>query len=131
MAPPLTNAIIIYLCIGLFLHLGGVGTSDGVPELLSDFVNITENGTYSSVVMSGQLANVQPNVNEESGAGTGILQFIDALKSVRVWVEFAWGVIFAVPTLFLTMPFIVQLLIGIPLSIYGIMSLLYFVRSGQ
>lgn len=121
MSSTLFKVVLVYVCIGLVLQAGGVAN-----QLSSDFVGT--NATISSGV-----TNTLPNVNEETGGGSGVLSFIDALRAVRDFVSFIGGALIALPAVLLDLqvPYIVRLVIGVPLTIAGIIAVAQFARSGN
>jgi hypothetical protein len=121
MSSTLFKIVLVYVCIGLVLQAGGVAN-----QLSADFVG--DNASVSSSV-SGTL----PNVNEETGSGSGVLSFIDSLRAVRDFVSFIGGALIALPAVLLDLqvPYIVRLVIGVPLTIAGIIAVAQFARSGN
>lgn len=115
------KAIILYLCIGIVLTAGGV-TND-LSSTLTD-----GSGSVSSGV-----ASTLPNVNEETGAASGLLSFIDSLRAVRNFIVFFGTVSLALPgvLLDLALPEIIRLIVGVPLTIIMIIGIVQFGRSGQ
>ena len=131
------KTVVIYLAISLFLYVGGIRVIDTPDSIVGDFVN-TNGRSYAelngSVDLSSGLKAVAPNANEETGSlSGGVFNFIDAIRSVRNWINFAVNIVFAVPGLFLgsDFPLIINLLVGIPITVIGFLGLMYFVRSGQ
>lgn len=113
--------IILYLTIGVIL------AAAGVDNTLSNTLTNGEGG------INDNLADTLPNVNEETGAASGILAFIDSLKAVRQFLIFFGTVSIALPALLLdlALPEIIRLLVGIPLTTMAIIGLVQFGRNGQ
>ncbi|MCA1800583.1 MAG: hypothetical protein LC650_04765 [Actinobacteria bacterium] len=129
----MTNMLVkiglVYLCMSLFLYLGGVGNLAGDSTYIDSFVNVSGD-TMSA---SNTLVEAAPNVDEEQGGVGATLSFIDTLRAVRAGVRFLTGVLFAIPSLFADagLPWIIKVLVAAPLLFVAFMSLASFVRSGS
>ncbi len=127
-APVFTSIITIYLAIGLLLAVVGGATGTGINnDVASSFIN-TSSGEFSEEVI-----NNKPNLDQESGAISGVLNFIDALRSVRAFLKFLGTVVFALPMVFFDaqIPELIIILVGSPMAIIAIISLIYLIRSGN
>jgi hypothetical protein len=121
MASTLFKVVLVYVCIGLMLQAGGVAN-----QLSTDFAG-------SDATVSSSASGSLPNVNEETGSGSGVLSFIDALRAVRDFVSFIGGSLIALPAVLLDLqiPYIVRLLLGVPMTIAAIVAIVQFARSGN
>lgn len=128
MANMLVKSVLIYVCMSLFLFLGGVGPNVGTA-FIDDLFVIQDD----QVEVSDDLRAAAPNVDEETSGVGGTLSFLDVLKAARAFIRLMTGVLFAIPSLFITAgtPFIVQVLVGAPLVIVAVVALVSFARSGN
>lgn len=128
MANMLVKSILIYFCMSLFLFFGGVGANVGTA-FLDDLIVIQD----EQVEISDDFRSAAPNVDEETSGVGGTLSFLDVLKAARAFIRLFVGVLFAIPSLFITAgtPFIIQLLVGAPLVLVALVALVSFARSGN
>lgn len=121
MSSTLFKVVMIYVCIGLVLQAAGINN-----ELSADFIG-------SDADISTAAASTLPNVDEETGSATGILSFIDSLRAVRDFVAFIGGTLVALPAVLLDLqiPYLIRLILGIPLTLAGIVAIAQFARSGN
>lgn len=113
--------MIIYVCIGVVLAAGGT-------------VNHSSNTfTDGSSGLSTAVKDSLPNVNAQTGSANSLLSFIDVLKAVRSFLIFAGTAAIALPALLLdlSIPEVVRLVIGVPVSIAFIIGIVQFARSGN
>jgi hypothetical protein len=125
----LVKITLMYICMSIFLYVGGVGNVANNTSYIDRFVNV-QNNTFS---MSDDLREATPNVDEEQGGVGAVLSFIDVLRAVRGFVRFVTGVLLALPSLFADagMPWIIKVIVATPLLFVSMMSLASFVRSGS
>ena len=134
---PLVKVIFIWLGISTMLVMGGISFTDQISEgSFNTFVRTTggNNGTWNpgsqqQYAIGNELAATGPNVNDQSTFSSGV-NFIDALRAIRAFINLLIDVVLAIPTLFYFLPSAVQLLVGVPLGIAGLIGLVYFARSG-
>lgn len=121
MSSTLFKVVMLYVCIGLVLQAAGIGN-----QLSSDFVG-------ADADISTAAAGTLPNVDEETGSVSGLLSFIDALRAVRDFVAFIGGALVALPAVLLDLqvPYLVRLILGVPLTLAGIVAIAQFARSGN
>jgi len=121
MSSTIFKIVLVYVCIGILLQAGGIAN-----QLSNEFVGVNQ-------TVSAAATSTLPNVNEESDSGSGVLSFIDALRAVRDFVSFIGGSLIALPAVLLDLqvPSIVRLIIGVPLTIAGIIAVAQFARSGN
>lgn len=117
-----------YFVIGMLLMVMGGPNADGLDTQLSNqFVNSTT-GQFTD-----NIEGLVPDVNEETGQASGILAFIDSLKAVRGFLNFVSGIALAIPMVFLDLniPYDVQVLFGMPMTLLLFLGIMYFARSGN
>jgi hypothetical protein len=124
----LVKTTIIYLCVSIMLYAGGVRFTDSNSSFNSFITAQETNGQNQYNI--GNITGVMPNVNEQSTFSTGV-NFIDAIRAVRAFIELIVNVVFAIPTLFFSFPSPIQLFFGVPLAVIAFLGLIYFTRSGQ
>lgn len=128
----LVKSVILYLSISILLYAGGIRFTEGSG--FNSFISASNpNATIAdqnNQFNIGDVSGVVPNVNEQSTFSTGI-NFIDAIRAVRAFIELIVNVMFAIPTLFFTLPSSIQLFFGVPLSVIALLGIVYFTRSGQ
>lgn len=146
----LFGIVMILLVINIFLYVGGVRVVEadsqnsdgysGAEGFLSRFVDAptTDELLQSNVSLtmrtnctSGNdcLKDNVPSTLQDTG-GSGVLTFIDAIKTIWSFVLFLINIIFTPIGLFMTLPSIVALLFGLPLLVAGILGIVFLIRSG-
>lgn len=121
----LIKIVMIYLSINLILYVGGVRLIDN-ENFLEQFVDI-DGGTITGV--DDDFKGTVPTTFQEE---SGLLSFVDALRVGFEFIKFLANLMFTpLGLLFATgLPYIISILIGIPLMIGGVVMLMYFIRSG-
>ena len=133
MTSPLTKGVVILLCINIFLFFGaGIRVIETNNEgFMEKFIDIDQYKETGEVVESSDL-NTSISSNFQK-SGTGILSFIDALGAVKSFVTFIVNIVFTPFGLFraASLPSSVGLIVGVPLVGMLVMSIAYFIRSGN
>jgi|SRR6056297_3453668 len=125
----LQKAIIIIACLNIVLFVGGVRVIED-NNVLNNFINMDDYNDNNTITVSDDFRGSVPENFENTGATEG-LSFIDVLRAVSGFIIFMVNIIFTPIGLFATLPSIVGLMVGVPLLIATVISLLYFVRSGR
>ena len=125
----LMKVMIIFLCINILLFLGGVRVIDTNEDFMNTFLG--SNGQNNSISGS-EFYNTTEGLKTTSsqGIGTTITNFVDALNAVKAFIVLLVNLLLTPIGLFATMPQTVGLVIGIPMTVIGILGLIYFIRSG-
>jgi hypothetical protein len=134
----LFGVVMILLVINIFLYAGGVKVVES-EGFLARFVDVPdqENLLYSDqtlTVSSGCennecLKDAVPTTLQDTG-GSGVLTFIDAIKTIFDFVLFLVNIVFTPIGLFMNMPSIIGLMLGVPLLFAGVFGIVSLVRSG-
>ena len=126
--------VIIVLCMNILLYVNGVRVIDTSNDFMERFISVDNkiNGT-GNLTLSQRLNETQISLKtfSQSGAGTGVLAFVDALKTVKDVAVFFINIVFTPFGLFLALPQQMALIIGLPLTIISLLGLIYFIRSGN
>lgn len=136
MAGAFYRLIIIYLAIGMCLHLGGVQTIQGQNQDFTtqfiEFDPLSDDAKPNNY--TGLNSSFQGTVTTgDSKIATGVFGFIDTLASVLRFVTFLLtGMVFTPLLLFTTyqVPAIFAYLFGGSLLIGLILGFIYLIRSG-
>lgn len=122
------RTVVIYFCMSMFIYWSGVGAASSV-----NFVDSFVNDSSGQVSVSSSFRDTAPNVDEETSGVGGTLSFLDVLKAARAFINFMTGVLFAIPSLFITAgtPLALQLLVASPFLVIAVISLISFARSGN
>jgi len=125
--PLLSKIIIIYLMIGIFLSVAGGSDGLGVNNFISDSSINNQGG------LNNDLANNLTVDLEESTGVSQAFSFFDVIGAIVNSITFLGGIVFALPSVLIDfqLPTIILQLVGFPLTMIGILSMIYFVRSGQ
>jgi len=126
--PNLFGIVIFLVCMNSLLFVGGVRVVDNDSSaFLENFVNINNN----TLSVSENFSRVAPSRLQDGGSGD-FLGFIDVIKTVSGFIIFMVNIVFTPIGLFTGtgLPFIFGILLGLPLLVIGVISLIYFVRSG-
>ena len=129
----LFGIIMFYLCISMFLYVGGVRVvQNDAQEFLGTFIDVDKYSTNNQLVATEGFESSIPTQYQESGSG-GLLSFIDVLGSIKSFLIFIVNILFSPLGLFIGsgIPSTVALFIGVPLFISGVLAFIYFVRSGN
>lgn len=124
----LQKALIFIACINIVLFAGGVRVVD--TNTLGNIVDTESYQQNESVRLSENFKNSVPQNFEKTGETSG-LSFIDTLQGVSGFIIFIVNIIFTPIGLFASLPSIVGLMMGVPLVVATVMSLIYFIRSGR
>lgn len=132
-ATTLMKIVGLLLSFNLFLYVSGVrvvGTADANEDFINRFVNDSDTGY---VTASEDAKDTIPTSFQNTGSGSGTLDFIDSLGAIKDFVIFITNIIFTPLGLFADegLPEEVGIMIGIPLLVFGILGLAYFIRSGN
>ena len=130
----LVKIIVFYFSINALLFAGGIRFGD--TDVFSDLVNanqtldITDPG--AQYTLGTNLSGQTPDVNEQTSPGSIGLSFIDVLRASRGFIQFMGIMMVGLPYVFVTLfPPIIQLFVGVPLTLLALVGLIYFGRSGQ
>jgi len=125
----LQKAIIIIACLNIVLFVGGVRVIED-NNVMNSFINVEQYTDNNTVEVSDDFKNSVPQNFEKTGETDG-LSFIDTLQAVTGFLIFIVNIIFTPIGLFATLPPIVAIIVGTPILIASVISLLYFIRSGR
>jgi len=125
----LQKAIIIIACINIVLFAGGVRVIED-NGALNSFIDTDQYSQNNTVKVSEQFKGSVPENFQNTGETDG-LSFIDTLQTVSGFLVFMVNIIFTPIGLFATLPAIAGLMVGLPILIATVISLLYFIRSGR
>lgn len=139
MAGTFYRLLIIYLSIGLVLHIGGVQTTqqnnnDFTTNFVSyDPLNISSHDNNYTGLNSNFESSIS-SVQTDTKIATGVFGFIDTLASVFKFITFLLtGMVFSPLLLFTTyqLPAIFTYLFGSVLMFGLIMGIILLIRSGM
>jgi hypothetical protein len=128
----LGKILLIMVTMNLFLYLAGVQLFDN--DIFDRFVDVSDNGDrvdgYST--FGDNLPNDPQGSVGGIGADNDSFSFFDALGLIIDVVKFLMNIVFAPVAVFVGtgMPFILQLLVGVPLGILYIFGLIVLIRGG-
>lgn len=122
--------IMLILSLNLILFAGGVRViGDEGDNFLNEYIDTDSYDSSNTVIVQEDLKDTLPTTFQESGSG-GIFSFIDTLGAVKKFIKFVINIIFTPIGLFVELPATITLLVGVPLLIAGILSVVFFIRSG-
>lgn len=122
------KALIFLACINIVLFVGGVRVVDNAA--LDSIIDTDTYENNDTVKMSDNFKSSVPQNFEKTGETDG-LSFIDTLQGVKGMVLFLVNIIFTPIGLFASLPPIAGLMLGVPIVVGTVMSLIYFIRSGR
>jgi len=124
----LMKMVVLLLCINIFLYVGGVRVIDTNQDFMSRFVSPTSNNS----IEGSQFFNTseQLRISSNEGIGEDIKNFIDSLNAIKQFIIFLVNILITPIGLFGTMPEMFGLIIGLPITVIGIIGLIYLIRSG-
>lgn len=121
-----TKILVLILTINMILYLGGMRVFQN--DFLNNFVDI--NG--ETITPSESFINATPSSPYTGGTLTptdGSFSFIDALALAWDIIKLLLNLSFAPIALFYGMPLVLILLLGVPLSIVYVFSLVMIIRG--
>lgn len=136
MAGTFYRVMIIYLAIGMCLHLGGYQTTASNVDPINGFIDyepLTANNLAKPNNYTGLNSSFQSATNPDRKIATGVFGFIDTLASVFNFVAYLLtGIVFSPILLFTTykLPVIFTYLFGGTLMFGLIFGIIAFIRSG-
>lgn len=133
-SPNLAGLIITMLCINILLLVSGVTVIDNQSSnsFMNSFIDIDTYDNNGTVVLTDGFKDTAPSNYEGSSDTGGVLAFgIDAIKAVKNFLIFVVNIVFTPLGLFLALPSIFGLIIGLPLVVMMVFGLVAFVRSGK
>ena len=125
----LQTAIIMILCLNIVLFVGGVRVIEDT-NTLNRFIDVNSYSNNDTISVSDSFKGSVPTSYESTGETSG-LNFIDSIRAVTGFLSFMVNIIFTPIGLFASLPPIAGLIIGLPLLVAGVVSLIYFIRSGK
>ena len=134
MAGTFYRLLIIYLVIGMCLHLGGVQTIASNEDFTTKFITYDplDNNAFNNSY-TGLNQSFQSNVMPDKKIATGVFGFIDTLASVFNFISFSLtGMVFGPILLFTTyqIPPMFAYFFGGTLMFGLIMGIIVLIRSG-
>lgn len=124
----LQKALLLIACLNLVLFVGGVRVVE--DSAIDSFIDVDSYKENSTLSVDEQFKNSVPQNFEKTGESS-TLNFIDTLQASSSFLIFVVNIIFTPIGLFATLPSSVALIVGLPILIASVISLLYFIRSGR
>ncbi len=128
--------VIVVLCMNVLLYYTGVRLLDTTEDYMSDLV--VTGGNQSNLTLAshnGSLLDATEDMSQlgKSGGGfiEGVVNFIDTLGAVGDFVRFIVNITLTPFGLLRGLPPPFPLMIGLPLFVIGVLSVAYFIRSGN
>lgn len=125
----LQKVLILIACLNIVLFVGGVRVIED-NNALNSFIDTEKYAQNDTVTASDNFKDSVPGNFEKTGETEG-LSFIDTLQAVTGFLIFVVNIIFAPIGLFASLPPVAALVVGAPILIGSVVSLLYFIRSGR
>lgn len=125
----LQKAMVLILCLNIVLFVGGVRVIEG-DSPINNFIDTTAYSNNNTVQISDDFKDSVPSNFERTGETSG-LSFIDTLQAITGFLIFIVNIIFTPIGLFATLPKVVGIMVGVPILIASVISLIYFIRSGR
>jgi len=122
------KAIILIACLNIVLYAGGIRVIEN--STLDSFIDLNAYENNDTVKASESFKGSVPENFENTGESSS-LTFIDTLGAITGFLVFIINIIFTPIGLFATLPPIAGLMVGAPLLIAAVISLIYFIRSGR
>lgn len=125
--------VMILLTMNLLLFSMGVRVIDN-NAFLDNFIDVNTFNNDGTVSISGDLINASPRNYDDTRGGivSNTLSFIDVLGAIKDFLIFLVNILFTPVGLFVGsgVPVLVTLLVGVPMVVAGVISLIILIRSG-
>lgn len=126
----INKVVMLYLGISLLFYATGFKVIEN-EDFLERFLDI-DPSTGNVLGASNQLENTLPTSFEDSGLNLPGFNLIDSIGAIVSFLSFIINIVFAPLGMFISASFhpLITIMIGLPLTINGIIAIMSFIRSG-